>query len=292
MNRIRFLAIPIMAFAVTNGVHAAQAEVAPPAGIKTVLPGKAELPEMGTDRPDYTESSEVVGKGVAQVENGFTVERSQGGSSLAGPELLLRVGLTRRLELRVGGDGFLLQRMPGAEKVAGHSDVELAAKILLFEQGHFRPALSLIPLLSLPLGSPEFSSGAYDPTLKVALGKDLPEGFSVGGNANFSSITTPDGRFLQTAFSVSVGHSLGHGYGGYWEIFGFTPWEKAGSAAWIANTGITRSIGKNAQVDVRVGKRLTDSGPGWFWGMGIAVRQSAWPFFRSVLSAATARPLR
>ena len=46
--------------------------------IKTVLPGKADLPEMVTDRPDYTESTDVVGKGMVQMENGFTVERSPG----------------------------------------------------------------------------------------------------------------------------------------------------------------------------------------------------------------------
>ena len=280
----------LVAISAANGELAAQTEGGPPPVIKTTLQGKAELPEMVTDRPDYTESTQVVGKGVVQVENGFTVERSQGGSSLAGPELLMRVGMTKRLELRVGGDGFLSQRMPGAEKIVGYSDVELAVKILLVEQGRRRPALALIPLLSLPLGNAEFSSGTYDPTLKVALGKDLTQGFSLGGNINFSSISTPDGRFLQTAFSASLGHSLGRGYSGYWEIFGFTPWEKNGSAAWIANTGITRSIGRNAQVDVRVGKRLTDCGPGWFWGAGMAFRQPAWPSFHSVLSAVTARP--
>jgi hypothetical protein len=202
----------------------------------------------------------------------------------------MRVGLTGRLELRVGGDGFLSQRMPGAEKVAGYSDVDLAVKIRIFDEGRHRPALSLIPILSVPLGSSEFSSGDYDPTLKVALGKDLPKGFRIGGNVNFSSLTSDDGRFLQTAFSASLGHSLGHGLGAYWEFFGFTPWEKGGSAAWIANTGVTRSIGKNAQIDVRVGKSLTGSGPGWFWGMGVAFRQPGWQFLRGIRPAAAARP--
>jgi hypothetical protein len=34
-----------------------------------------ELPEMITDRPDYTESVEVVGKSVIQTEHGITLER-------------------------------------------------------------------------------------------------------------------------------------------------------------------------------------------------------------------------
>jgi hypothetical protein len=131
----------------------------------------------------------------------------------------------------------------------------------------------VIPLVSAPLGSPFFSSGAWDPTLKVALGKDLPQGFGATGNVNFSSLTTPEGRFFQTASSISVDHPLGNGFRAYWEVFGFTPWDKGATAAWIANTGITRSAGRNAQLDIRVGKRLTDVGPNWFWGVGVAFRK-------------------
>ena len=137
----------------------------------------------------------------------------------------MRVGLSKRLELRVGGDGFLSQRVLGEKRVFGYSDVELAVKILLFDQGRHRPALSLIPILSAPLGSRLFESKATTP-VKVAQERPPKGNFSLGGNANFSSLTTPDGRFLQTAFSASLGHSLGHGFAGFWEIFGFTPGER------------------------------------------------------------------
>jgi hypothetical protein len=263
-----------------SGVLSAQLGSGTPGVVRAAAPARTDLPELVTDRPDYTESTDIVGKGVFQLESGFTVERSQGGSSLSGPELLMRVGLSKRLELRLGGDGFLRERTPGGERTTGRSDFDLALKIRLFDQGRHRPAISLIPILSAPVGSAYFSSGGYDPTLKVLLSKDLAKGFSLGGNVNFSSLSTPQGRFRQTAWSASLGHEIGGGFGAYWEMFGFAPWDKDASAAWIANTGISRSIGKNMQVDVRVGKRLTDSGPNWFWGMGMAVRQPAWGFFR------------
>jgi hypothetical protein len=274
----------IIALSFLGGALSAQTVSGVQPVIEHPISAKAELAEMVTDRPDFTESTKVVGKGVIQIENGFTRERSPDGSNMSGPELLLRVGLGKRLEFRIGGDGFLSQRMPGKASVVGYSDVEVAAKIVLVEQGRHRPALSLIPLVSAPAGSPFFSSGGWDPTLKVALGKDLPKGFGLGGNANFASLNTLQGRFFQTAWSASLGHSLGHGFGAYWEVFGFAPWDKGSSAAsWNANTGVTRSIGKNAQVDARIGRRLTDTGTNWFWGMGLAVRQSGWAsFFRRV----------
>jgi hypothetical protein len=142
----------------------------------------------------------------------------------------------------------------------------------------------------VPLGCVAFSSGDWDPTLKLALGKDLPKGFSLGGNVNLSSLTTPDGRFFQTAFSASLGRSLGRGFGGYWEVFGFSPWDKGSSAAWLANTGVTRSLGRKAQADIRVGKRLSEAGPNWFWGVGLAVRQPTGLFSRAIRSVAQSKP--
>lgn len=284
------LFLRIMAFSLLRVVLSAQTEGATASVIKNFNPAGAELPEMVTDRPDFTESTDVVGKDIVQIENGFTMERNLGGNNIAGPELLVRVGLTKRVEFRIGGDGFLSQRMPGAARIIGYSDMEIAAKITIFGEGKHRPALSLIPLLSAPLGCASFTSGAWDPTLKVALGKDFPKGFSLGGNVNLSSLTTPDGRFFQTALSASLGHSLGRGFGAYGEVFGFTPWDRGSTAAWIANTGVTRSLGRNAQVDIRFGKRLNSAGPNWFWGIGLAVRQPAGALFRAVRSLAQSRP--
>jgi hypothetical protein len=229
---------------------------------------------LETDRPDFTESDVVIGKGVIQFETGITVERERGGNSLTLPEVLLRIGIGKRLELRFGGDGFLVDHGSGAGSTRGHSDTEVAAKIGILKQGPHTPAISLIPILSVPSGSKDFSSGGYDPTLKLALGKDLRKGFYVGGNVNFSSRSGPGGRFFQNAMSLSLDHELGHHFGAFWEVFGFQALEKGGPAAFIADTGVTRDINKNTQIDLRVGRRLSAAGPGLYWGMGIVVRQT------------------
>src|SRR6185369_15747729 len=73
------------------------------ATISGVLPAQ----EMSTDRPDFTESTGLVGRGVFQFENGFTVAREHGVHSLSDGEFLVRVGVSRRAELRFGAEGFL-----------------------------------------------------------------------------------------------------------------------------------------------------------------------------------------
>src|SRR5437868_5360517 len=66
--------------------------------------------ELVTDRPDFTESSEVVRRGAYQFESGVTFESDvvdgARGRSVSAPGSLLRIGLGRRTELRISTDGF------------------------------------------------------------------------------------------------------------------------------------------------------------------------------------------
>jgi hypothetical protein len=231
-----------------------------------------ELPGLIADRPEYTDVVEVVGPGVIQTEHGITLERNGGVRSLTTPELLLRIGLTKRIELRLGSAGFLMEKS-AAGTAEGRSGSEIGAKINLFEETHFAPGLSIIPSIFLPSGDRRFSSLGYDPGVRLALEKNVPAGFTLGGNVTVSSLTSEEGRFFQRAASGSAGHNLAGGFAGFTEVFGFLPGEKGGKPAWSALAGVTHGIGKNAEVDARVGKQLSEIGPNWFVGVGFAVRR-------------------
>jgi hypothetical protein len=58
---------------------------------------ETELGEMVTDRPDYTESSEVVGRGVMQIEMGtiFEMDRTSGSKTISFGTPLLRLASAR-----------------------------------------------------------------------------------------------------------------------------------------------------------------------------------------------------
>lgn len=239
-----------------------------------VLPigSRAELPEVSGDRPDFTESVEVVGKGILQLENGLTVEHGGGGRTFTGPELLMRLGLTKRAELRIAGDGLEFFHAPERNS-SGYSDIEAGTKIALVRQGRYTPAVSLLASVSLPFGSGSMSSGGYDPTVKLALARDLPRGFSIAANANCGSVTTAEGRFRQTAASATIGHSVGGGFRAFWEVYAVGPWDRGGPPAWIADSGVTHRVGPDSLFDFRVGKRLTAAGPEWYWGFGMVFRR-------------------
>jgi len=250
----------------------------------TTAPATATAPESGlgelvTDRPDFTESTEVVGKGVAQLETGIAYEgdgedtaRTRG---LTTPQALLRIGFSQRAELRLGTDGFVSETAgvgAGAERTSGGSDFEVAAKFKLATEKQFGMDLAVIPIVSLPVGSSDFTSGGVDPTVKIAMARALPAGFDLSGNVNVSSLTEGDARFTQTAVSASFGHDLVKGWGGYWEVYGFSSVEKGGTAAWTFDTGISHLVGPNRQVDMTVGYGLTDAAPNWFFSAGFSLR--------------------
>jgi hypothetical protein len=240
-------------------------------------PARRELGELVTDRPDITESSAVVGRGVWQVESGLSLERDGDGRDaergLAAPMALVRLGLSDRLELRLGADGYVSTQalVAGAPRSSGMSDVNVGFKYVLAHQDRLGVDLAVIPFVSIPSGSDAFSSGGYDPTLKLTWARDLPRGFGLSGNVNVSSLTEGE-RFTSREVMVSLGHELAGGWAGFWEAYNASAIERGGSAAWLVDSGVTHAVGANAQVDLSIGRGLTSAAPNWFVGIGVSMR--------------------
>ncbi|MGC4086255.1 MAG: hypothetical protein QM736_30050 [Vicinamibacterales bacterium] len=93
--------------------------------------------DLVTDRPDFTESSEVVGTGRVQFETGFSLESDGSGRDqvrdISVPSSLVRIGLSPRVELHLSSDGFMSERQGGVRQ-RGLADVELGAKVKFLNQ--------------------------------------------------------------------------------------------------------------------------------------------------------------
>jgi Putative MetA-pathway of phenol degradation len=237
-----------------------------------------KLPELETDRPDITESSSVVGAGLWQLETGilFQSDRVEPITlhDVSAPNGLLRLGINSRLELRIGGEGFLSESLstPGTEMSSGVSDLELGFKYKIVDQDRAGVDFSVIPIVSVPVGSDAFSSGSVDPTIKFTLARDLPRGFGLGGNLIVASITEDHSRFTQTALSASLGHGLGAHWGGFWELYWASALSRGGDRALLFDTGVTHALGEHMQLDLSIGRGLTHDAPDWFIGAGFAIR--------------------
>jgi len=243
---------------------------------------QAEDGEFSADRPGFGVSTNVLPRGVVQFETGFTftseADRKTLCRTLTWGSPLARLGVGKRTEIRFGGDGFLASRTEGAvhtDSAHGWSDFGVGAKIALFEGRALIPAFSLIPTLSLPVGSHAFTRSAIDPGVALSWSMNLPAKFSTGGAIGYASISDGIGRLAQRTYAMSIGHPLRAGFSGYAEVYNVSPAARAGSATWLFDGGVTHALGPNAAFDVEMGRRVLSSTTCWFVSMGFAVRTGA-----------------
>ncbi len=242
------------------------------------------LPEMVTDRPDFTESASVVPTGHLQLEAGYTFTRDRGDEGLrrdhAYPEALLRIGLTERVELRAGQSFLTTRTVPvpsgPSDRSTGADDLYLGMKIRLFDQRAGRPELALIAQATLPTGSDSVGARRTLPGLNVVYAWEVVPGLvslaaSTQGNL---ALDAADDDYLELTQSVSIGWSLTDRVGAFTEWFAsFPAARRAGvSAAHSVDAGFTVKIGPGIQWDVRAGAGLSRAADGFFAGSGVAVR--------------------
>ena len=235
-------------------------------------PASPKIGELVTDRPDFTESAEVVPKGWLQWESGFQFDRAGDSRGYTFGAPLLRFGITKKFELRLATDGVVGQRDAVDPIHRGMADSSIGFKYKFKDESKWLPSFSVIPAVSLPTGHSAFTSSKADPGVKFALGKDVPFGFSVSSNINYNSLTDGIGRYNQSAVTLSVGHGFGERFAGYWELYSFNCDERSSGRMTVFQTGVTTAVGQNTQLDVSVGRRLTSVGPDWLVSFGWATR--------------------
>lgn len=250
-------------------------------------PASAEGPgDLVTDRPDQTESSVVVPRGWVQLEVGWGFTRyDEGGVRLEVHEVpasLLRVGLSRKVELRIGWTGFVdAEARAGRFELSedGVGDAELGAKISLGEERGKRPEMALLVGTSVPVGDDAFTSDRFDPNLRLAFSHTLSERVGLGYNVGlgFGSELGGDGErhTLSTAFyTVALGFGLSDQWGAFVELFGDVPASASGDSSHSFDGGFTYLVRDNLQLDLAGGVGLSDAADDWFVGLGLSVR---WP---------------
>ncbi|MEO5509422.1 MAG: transporter [Longimicrobiales bacterium] len=228
-----------------------------------MLPAAASSQELTSDRPDFTESVVVVSR--PQLESGYTLTRTDGISRHAIGELLLRIGLTRRFELRVLANSYVLTRGNGVE-ANGIEDAGIGAKFSL------SPRAAVIVGAIFPTGASTETADGVVPEVLLSLERPLSESVALGANASFASQPGPSGRSGEASGSIVLGAEIGRRTGVFAEAYGTRvlngPFR---DHAVFTDVGMTRSITGDLQLDARVGHRLNGAGE-WYVGVGLVRR--------------------
>jgi hypothetical protein len=213
-----------------------------------------------TDRPDFTESTQVVGAGAVQAEAGVTAGWPEGAGTISGPELLLRVGLSRSVELRLGLPSLIREsRSRVATSGAGPASIGLKLELL-----RGRTAAGFVAGAEVPTGSRPFGDGAVTPAVRLVVAREV----GVVSMATMGSAVFDDRvRYEQT---VVASHPLGSTMGFFVEYaagFGGGVEDKH-----LGHVGIAWRLTDDLQVDVHGGRSLRgDAAP--FIGAGLAIRR-------------------
>jgi len=228
-----------------------------------------------TDRPDFTESSDAVLPGQAQLESGTTFTRSGDSKTQSVGEVLLRVGAAPRTELRFGFNSYSVDQTAGVHS-SGFEDASLGVKFRFADgggTGSLRPAMSFIAMTSLPTGAAPFRQKMLQPGGKLTAAWDFTDRIAFSSNVNYFMVREPGATSGEWASSGSLGIGLTEKIGSYFEYFGFYPTESYEDAQHFVNGGLTFGLGPNLQLDARAGSGIRNlRGPDYFVGIGISRR--------------------
>lgn len=238
---------------------------------------------INTDRPSFTSAARVVGERTIQIETGVAfgrdrVERDVIGavtsSTLSLPNTLVRIGLTRQVELRIETEGWrrIDNDAPFGDPTSSMSDINVGLEYQFAAQDGVGADLAVIAGTSVPTGN-GITPGRIDPFVRLVWGRALGGTTSLGGTFNWSAPSSFEvGRVRTLEASVVAALTLG----GAWSPFAeaVVRHQDVGDAAaeWTGNAGLLRTLGDDVQLDVWFGRGLNDAAPDWTIGAGVSWR--------------------
>ncbi len=232
--------------------------------------------DMVTDRPDFTESANVVPKGTVQFEFGYTFnkEKDYGITNHTLGELLVRFTLVDKLEFRVGVNSYNIEKFEGfpvggppPSTVKGFGDMSLGLKWAIIPGN-----VAVLAATSLPTGGDVFGNSKPQPSITLALGKDINDTLAIGANLGVAGLNDGDSKVMEISASTSLGISLTDKLGMFVEYFGFYYGEDDGTDTHYLDAGFTYLVSPTFQLDIRGGKRLNKGESSYFMGFGASFR--------------------
>ena len=235
-----------------------------------------------SDRPDFTEASSTVGRGVSQFEIGYTytydVQNATRTRSQSMGEPLLRQGMFADwFELRLGLFPVNQRVRSGAESQTsiGTEDLYLGAKLGVTPQDGMLPEMAVIPQMTIPTGSEVFTSGELLPGALWAYSWELESGSELSANTQINrALDEPSGHtYWELAQSVAIGFDLVGRWGGYVEWYAMFPSSsETAEVEHYFNGGLTYLCHNDLQLDFRAGTGLSGNSDDFFLGIGLVAR--------------------
>lgn len=238
---------------------------------------------ISTDRPDFVESSLVVGKGRFQIETGFASERNKSNGDkerLTSTPTLLRYGMGDAWELRLETDGVLRSRIQTANPFSitnenGYADVSLGVKWHMADGDESgRPGIAWLLHFDVDSGSSTFRGDGVRPSLRAVAEWELPGDWSVGVMPGlFSEVNGAGQHYVGGIAAVTVGKSWTETFRTFVELSGqqLTSRKNGGNIV-TYDAGAAYLLNHDTQIDLAFSWGATRETPDFQWGIGFSKR--------------------
>lgn len=251
-----------------------------------MLPGLATAGEdddaIVTDRPDFVESSNVVGKGRFQIETSIAVERDKAdGFKLrtVSTPTLLRFGIAEDWELRVETDGRMRasadnQATGQRRRESGYADTAVGVKWHMLDDEGARPSVGMLAHWDLDTGSAPFRAPGKGGSLRLVAEWDLPGDLGLGVMPGVASQRNDDGkRFTSGIFAVVLGKEWNDRLRTFVEYSAQqVAHARDGGSISTLDVGAAWLLSKSVQVDTAVSRALNKNTADWSWTVGLSLK--------------------
>lgn len=235
-----------------------------------------ELNPLTTDRPDATEASSTVGKGIIQIETGGLYESFENNNikleNYTFNTTLIRYGVLDNVEIRLGWDfveGVTKVNNTKLDNVtSGFSPLLLGVKIDIAEEKNGWPEIAFIghvfPVFSASKDyRPESTGVNFRFSMSHTLSKKSSLGYNLGGEWGSDS---PEAAAIYT---LAYGYNISDKLGMYVELYGDLPEDSQANHYWDA--GLTYLVSNDLQLDTYIGTSIT-KGQDLLLGLGLSYR--------------------
>lgn len=226
-----------------------------------------ELPTVVPDRPGFTNGSDVTPLQKIIWDNGFNYETTKNGPhKYTLNSTIVRYGVFRNVELRVGTDFLMYNHGNAPESTFGVSPLYFGTKIKLYESTSFLPNVGMKAELQSPhLGSKEMLPSHVAPSLCMIFDHNINDRFWIAYNVGleWDGNTAEPQKFL----ALGLGGNITESVGAYIESYNYFHSEED---QFMTEFGFTWLPSRRVQLDIEADLDLKNFGKHYGIGGGIS----------------------
>nr|WP_315401036.1 transporter [uncultured Duganella sp.] len=249
-----------------------------------ILPALAHAgdDEIATDRPDFVESSNVVGKGRFQIETSVTAERNKADGvreRVYSTPTLLRYGISDAWEIRLETDGRMratsTDLASGARATdSGYADVSAGVKWHIADEQGASPSMGVLAHVDLDTGSAPFRAAGKGASLRLAAEWEFADDWSLGVMPGLAWLPNDNGERHTTGI---FGIVVGKGWTEQLRTFVEYSDEKIarardGGTISTLDVGAAYLLTNTVQIDTALSRGLNSRTPDWSWTIGLSMK--------------------